>query len=229
MDEDPTTEAFVNEPIGEFDYDDTAGSGSWAHGNYQQGFGGTALPIATQEELAVAVKGWIDDVKAYQSISFQWEQITMGLFQYDAVGPIEGWGQVMETSTFNLAPKIAGTISTASVALPPQIAICASHYTAGSGSRNRGRIFIPYGIALADGLVSTARQDTVGALSTDLFDDIAAVEVAGGTKYLTPAVVSKRHQTFSTITSVRVGDEADTQRRRRNYRAEVYRDYTWPV
>ena len=228
MDEDPTETTFVNEDIGEFDYDDTAGSGSWAHGNYQQGFGGAALPIATQEALAGAVYGWIQSVKPYQSVSFSWEQITMALFTYDDLEPFTGWGQTMETSTFNITPKVPGTVDTGSAALPPQVAICASHYTAGSGSRNRGRIFIPYAIALTDQLVSQARKDAIGALSNSFFDAVAAVSVSGGTKYLTPAVVSKTHRTFSTITSIRVGDEADTQRRRRNFRSEVYSDYVWP-
>lgn len=227
-DEDPRTTKVVNQDVVEFAYDDSAASGSWDHGNFTRGFGGDILTEDAQKAIANAVWEWMDDTKALTVAEFQWSQVILSLMQYDAVPPT-GWGQLYEPSTFNNVPKVGA--GPASPFLPPQSAICVSHYTAGSGGRNRGRTFIPFHWAsgLTGQLVSATVQTTLFNATDTLFDTFAGITLGSSGKFLTPSVVSRAHRTYSTITEVRIGDEVDTQRRRRNFRSEVYSATEWPT
>lgn len=228
-DENPTTTPVVNQDIVEFAYDDSAGSGSWAHGNFTRGFGGDLLTEDVQKSIAGALWQWATDCARFQVSTFQWHQVQMNLVQWnEAAVPSPKWQNKYETSRFNIVPKISGGATSPN--LPPQCAITASHYTAGSGGRNRGRVYIPIHRAddLSGQLLGGTAIDRAHTLEDGLFDTLAAISVDAGAKFLTPAVVSREHRTYSTITDIRVGDEVDTQRRRRNFRAESYSVYAWP-
>ena len=220
---DPTSTSVVNAGIPEFDFDDTASTGTWASGTFTQGFGGVVDDVA-QTAIASAVTTWFNAVDEWQVQSFSWQSIAMSLWQYDAVPPTS-WGQVMETSVYTLDIPVAGDITTG--AMPPQNAVCLSHYTPGSGGRNRGRVFLPFhmGLSGATQLLTGINVAALGAAEVALLEAFTAIEIDGGASFINPAVVSRVHQSWSSITNVRVGDEVDTQRRRRNGRAEVYESY----
>jgi hypothetical protein len=71
-----------------------------------------------------------------------------------------------------------------------------------------------------DGLVATSVKTAVNNAAKAFIDTVNAVSG------LRTAVVSGTHQTYSDITAVRVGDEFDTQRRRKNGRRETYTTLT---
>lgn len=107
--------------------------------------------------------------------------------------------------------------------LPPQCAIVVSHLTLGAGSRNRGRAYLPAvaasGLTTAGRITSTVR----GELLTAYAGWLTSLDAAGSQ----PIVLSEvGGGAVSFITSVRIGDVIDTQRRRRGSLAESYASAT---
>jgi len=226
VDYNPTTQCLVNADIEEPTYDDTVASGTWAHGTYLQGFGGTDIPQASQEAVATAVYGWLQDIKPFQCNVFRWTHIVQQLIQFHEV-PTEGWSQKFETTTYALSPTVVGTASSSTL-LPPQCAAVISHYTPSTGSRNRGRVYVPMHKALSTvQLLASGDITALAVAEADFFDDIAAI-VLPGSLHLAPAVVSRKYVSYSGVAEIRVGDEVDTQRRRKNARAETYTVTEWP-
>lgn len=227
VDFDPTATAVVNADIEEPTYDDTPASGSWAHGTYLQGFGGQDIPQAAQEDVADAVYAWMSAVHVYQVSSFKWASIVLQLIQYDEVPPTS-WGQKFEASTYAINPQYAGNAS-GTGNMPPQCAAVVSHYTGSTGSRNRGRVYVPMHKAIdTTMLLPSATISGLGTAETGFFDAIAAISLPGDL-HLCPAVVSRKFVSYSSIVQIRVGDEVDTQRRRKNARTETYTETDWPA
>jgi hypothetical protein len=114
--------------------------------------------------------------------------------------------------------------------LPPQIAIVASHRTRQTGRGGQGRQYRP---AVDNDSVTDGGRLTSGAQAATLASHVAALESAKVTiaaeTYVRPAVITNTGTAaapnlnrYSVITSVRVGDVLDTQRRRRNQLVETY-------
>lgn len=226
VDFDPLTTQVTNADIEEPTYDDAGGSGTWAYGTYLQGFAGDDLPQAAQQSVADAVYAWMNALRVYQAGAFKWQQIVQQLIQYDDVPPT-GWGQKFESSTYSITGGLAGTW-TSSQDLPPQCAVAVSHYTESSGSRNRGRVYVPFAKALGSTqLLSSTDIDLLGATEVDLLTAVATIALPGSL-HLCPAVVSRKFVSYSSISEVRVGDEVDTQRRRKNARTETYTALPFP-
>lgn len=227
--EDPTTTKLVNANIEEWSYNGDSTVGDNATLSWQTGFDGD-VDVPAQTAIATAYRNLAVGFSPLQQGTFRWERVTLSVWQYDALGPGQGWGQKFGTSTFNFkSPVLGNSGATHTSTLPPQNAACISHYTMGTGSRNRGRIYVPLHKALDSSmLLSSSTINTLNTSANAFFDAIAAVQVDGGAAKLIPAVVSRVHQTYSTITETRIGDEPDTQRRRRNARVASYTDLNWP-
>ncbi len=96
------------------------------------------------------------------------------------------------------------------------------------GPASHGRIYPPnFGIA------SPAGSSHVNAATTDLLVTAAkrlltAIQNGDGTQITSPGIFSNVGAAASVITSVRVGNVLDTQRRRKNAAAEIYSAGAFP-
>jgi len=199
----------INVGLIEYDAVATGTSGSSTHFTWAYGSNGIgAWTEANQNAIGEAMWGFLTAVKGYQPTTFSWKEVRISAIS--SAGPV-----VNGASVGTITTPIVGT---GSMSAPPQNAIVSSLVTGGRGPRNRGRLYIPAPGAAptTDGLLSTGMKTAVNNGSKAL---VNAVDAVSG---LRAAVVSRTHATYSDITKVRVGDEFDTQRRRRNGRRETY-------
>lgn len=165
---------------------------------------------ANQNSILEAMWTFLQVVKAYQATGFYWQEIRLSAIQSD--GKVVNGATVGEITT-----PFAGA---AAMTTPPQLAVASSHVTGGRGPKNRGRNYVPIhaysGNTTTDGLIATSVKTALNNGSKAFIDTCNAISG------IRCAVVSGLHQTYSDITAVRVGDEFDSQRRRKNARDETY-------
>lgn len=180
-------------------YGGSVGAGSWSYEH--------------QDQVATALLNFATAVKAAQHASFRWQEIRLAAFGND--------DKVINGATvYQLKTAVSG--SGATFAGGPERAIAVSWRTGGRGSRNRGRTYVPapcYGITTGTGLIGSTNMNTIGNAAKALH---TAVDAIPG---LAHVVVSRVWKTYSDITSVEIGDEFDTQSRRRRERPESYTAY----
>jgi hypothetical protein len=137
----------------------------------------------------------------------------------------EDGGALSDVREFILSTPAAGT---GAPTKPYQTSVCVSLLSGIPGRRFRGRIYLP---ALAATISATTLRmaPTISqAISDDAVDWLSAVAAAGPTSpALVPAVWSKMNESAVAISSTRVGDVLDTQRRRRDSLVETY--YSSPL
>lgn len=110
--------------------------------------------------------------------------------------------------------------------LPPQNAVAISFRSNVPGRRGRGRMYVP---AINSG--STATTGTLGSTAKNIFGGAGAtllqdVSQAGGMGVQYRMVItSAGNERYVLATQTRVGDQIDTQRRRRNGVRETYTSY----
>lgn len=118
--------------------------------------------------------------------------------------------------------------------LPPQIAVVAGHRTLQTGKKGKGRVYRPAidaNSVTAGGLLASDAQTAI------LNSEVATLEALSindaPDMVVRPAVISRTGSggsgtlsLYSTISSVRVGNVMDTQRRRRNQLTETYANGT---
>ena len=179
------------------------------------GMGTSAWGYADQLDVATAFRAYLLAIKAYQASVFRWSDIRMS-----PIGP-DGTAAA-GTSVFTLKSPIAGGKTDG--ALPPQNAVAMSWLRRIPGRRGRGRMFVP-GLtkaaisseALLESTVQNGVRDAGLALDT-------AVKAVGSTSDWEYRIVvcSAASEGYVLPNQVRVGDEIDTQRSRRNQRGETY-------
>lgn len=177
---------------------------TWSFGS--EGVGGWTQ--ANQMAIGEAMWTWLNAIKVLQSSAWRWNEVRVSAINAD--------GTVVNGATVGtITSPLSGT---GTQAMPPQIAAVSSLATGGRGPRNRGRLYIPCTqITLAaDALIGSSTKTTVNNATRALVNDTNAISGVRG------AVVSRVHATYSDIVSVRIGDELDTQRRRRNGRKESF-------
>lgn len=183
---------------------DTSTHFSWAFGS--AGVGGWTE--ANQKAIGEVVWEYLDDIKSLQCTTFTWKEVRVSAINAD--GTVEN-GASVGTITSPLA-------GTGTQSMPPQVAVVSSLVTGGRGPRNRGRLYLPAftaptatGIVVSAGGITTVNNATKTAILA--FNAITGIRCA---------VVSRTHATYSDVTFVRVGDQLDTQRRRREGVRENY-------
>lgn len=118
---------------------------------------------------------------------------------------------------FYLNNPIAGG-GTDTTQLPPQLAVVMSLRSGRRGPGGRGRMYLPLNsLTLTRGTLGTTNRNTIAATGKAYLEALYQEGVL-------PAVVNQEKQTYSSINYVSVGDEIDTQRRRRNAVPEEYTD-----
>lgn len=110
-----------------------------------------------------------------------------------------------------------GTIS-----MPPQCSMVVSLLTSIAGRKFRGRMYWPN---LAGSMTSSMKLTVPAGTATGfatMLNEIASRYP--GPDIIEPAVYSAVDQALTSVTSVRVGDVVDTQRRRRDALTEIYQE-----
>lgn len=104
--------------------------------------------------------------------------------------------------------------------LPSEVAVCISLKTALNNRRGRGRFYLPspqMDVNGAGGLLTTSAQDLFADYCEAYFTPI----IIGAETYF-PTVASKTGGLLNPVTSFKVGNVFDSQRRRRDRLTEVY-------
>lgn len=172
-------------------------------------------PGTAAEVAADAAAAWLTvlaDAAAntFYPTGIQWSQVNASELGATPADPIQTSAQAVIAD---------GGVSSDS-GLPPQCAPCLSLSTATAGSRARGRMYLPppdiSAVGASGRLSAGFRTAWVGALDT-FFSSM----VGGGHS---PVVISAVGGVYTTypVTTIRIGDVVDTQRRRRSSIAEVY-------
>jgi hypothetical protein len=155
------------------------------------------------------------------AVSYLWHTDTVKITPYNADGTID----IAGIKSYSYPAAIQG--QSAAAGNPPQVALVATLIAGnGIGNGGKGRMFIPGLTAGVDttGHIPTGTANTVAAgIATFLgnvnasFDNPGLAINAAKTAVATGILAINRE-----LTSVKVGNVYDTQRRRRNALAEVY-------
>lgn len=130
-------------------------------------------------------------------------------------------GTLLQAAEFTKAPAISGTDNPSK---PYQVAVVASLLTGRPGRSYNGRLYWPAigaQIGIATLRLTAAQTQAIADATATLLRAIATAAPVGAA--LVPVVVSHKLGTHQEVTSVRVGDVLDTQRRRRDSLVEAYR------
>jgi len=129
-----------------------------------------------------------------------------------------GQSVVIAKSTFASPNKALGTAK-----MPPQTSLVTTLQTNVPGRQARGRLYWPYLALTIDSTtlrVSSATQLQIASSTAAWLQDLE--DAYPGSESVQSAVISMTGGTATPITSVRVGDVLDTQRRRRDQLLEAY-------
>ena len=113
---------------------------------------------------------------------------------------------------------------------PAIVSTCISFKTAKArGTGANGRVYPPNfgGTASATGKVTQAVIDDLVAAGGALLDAVSLYANPGAVGRLIPVIASRKDASLTRITTVRVGDEFDVQRRRKNAVPEIYSSTAW--
>lgn len=210
----------INASLPEFGAIADGSTGTTSHCSVSYGsnaFGDTAWSHSNQDAIAEATWALLGAFKVGTPTTFSWQEIRLS-----AIERVGGKDEVVNgASVYTITAPLAGSYA---MSHPPQIATCLSLRTGGRGPRNHGRIFIPTPATTvtSDGLLNAS---DAGPWRTAMKTCLTTIGALTGVR---AAVVSRTHQTYSDITGIRTGDEMDTQRRRRNKRAETYTTLAYP-
>lgn len=134
-----------------------------------------------------------------------------------------GPGPALTTGTANLSSPKAGS---GTCNRPPQCAASVSLLTAFAGQSYRGRFYLPWLGGTMD--PATLKSSVPLNAPTQLAALLNALGAASpGTVDLEPHVYSPTLDVLTPVSTLRIGDVVDTQRRRRDDLVETY--YTAPV
>lgn len=163
-------------------------------------------------DLAAAWLTFLNDttVNTWWPTGVQWSQVNVSELGATPSAPIVTSAQA----------SIADGGASADPGLPPQNTPCISLTTSTAGSRARGRMFLPAPdttvLTTAGRLNSTFRGQIIAALDT-----FFATMSGNAASAVVVSAVGGVYTTYP-VTTIRLGDVMDTQRRRRNAIAEVY-------
>lgn len=199
--------------------DGTLGAGNqerWSIGVAFSGLPGAPLTTATE------LQSWAEDVSdalgtatltgMKNLLSSSGKITAVRTYYYPGPGPATATGATTLTS------PVTGT---GTISKPPQCAAVFTLLTGSAGRRNRGRFYWPW---LSSGMNTDLTGTVPGGTATEAAALLNLMATLGsvGTVELTPAVYSRAGDTLTPVSSIRVGNIHDTQRRRRDKLVEVY-------
>jgi len=199
----------INEELLEYGASSIGTSGSSTNMTWSFGSAGIGVWNETnQKAIGEVMYTYLQAIKTYQGTTFSWKEVR--------VSALEASGAVVNgASVGTITSPVAGGFTQT---MPPQLACVASLKTGGRGPRNRGRLYVPaHAPATVTGIVlNSSMQNAVNTATKSAINGFNAITG------IRAAVVSKTHSTYSDVTAVRVGDQLDTQRRRREGIKETY-------
>lgn len=199
-----------------------SGAEIWTTGFY---YGAPDADAADPSEAAadVILDAWEDFFTATNtSISFNWKTNGVKLALLNTDGSTDTANVVQKTYTTAIAGQNAGS------GFPPQVSLVAS-LLAGLGTQpgDKGRMFIP---GVASGLDSTGHATT--GYNTTIANNLKTFFDALNSSFEMPGqLINASHPNIvvggpspvnKTVTTIKVGNVYDTQRKRRNALAENY-------
>lgn len=188
----------------------------WSIGvNFAASGGSGVGEQAVVQAHAQAVADWIETATAFQGALDEMSNAAVinrvETYGYNFTGPAAASGVGLVT------PFRAGSGSTNA---PFQVARCVTLNTSLPGARNRGRFYVPaMGANIGDNGKVNPPPGYLAAWAA-LF--IQAETLWGGTAPIELGVYSAVADVVTPVTSLRVGDVLDTQRRRRDSLVETY-------
>jgi len=203
------TSGAIDDALPEFAAVPSGGTDTSTHMNWSFGSSGIGgWTEANQMAIGEVLWEYLDDIRTAQCDAFSWKEVRVSAI--NANGTVVN-GASVGTFTSGLASGSAQT-------MPPQVALVSSLVTGGRGPRNRGRLYIPaHAPGTSTGMVvSSVQQTTVNNAAK------TAILAFNGITGIRCAVVSRTHATYSDVVLVKVGNQLDTQRRRREGVKEVY-------
>lgn len=176
----------------------------------------------------ISIDDWLNDqlAPAGQALFASGVMNNTGYLNTIKVSPINTSGHVVDLRTATLefkSPPPQGTNS--SGPLPLENAVVCSWGTPVIGPKGKGRIYLPYVSKNQIGTDARLDSGAVGAYVTACTDFIEGTAVTSGILsglWALPIVTGGNYSNFGQITSLRVGNVVDTQRRRRRQQPEVY-------
>lgn len=172
--------------------------------------------LTDQIEIAKVCQTWITAVKGQQSNGFAWTGVKLS--------PISPDGKLAASSSYlSFKTPIAGTNSAGM--LPPQVSIATTFKSNVPGRRGRGRMYLPAvmtGTAAVSGTVGSSARTALGNAGRALLNNVDSFAL--GVRYAL-VVTSAANPRYVLPNQVRVGDQFDTQRRRRNGVRETYTNF----
>lgn len=108
--------------------------------------------------------------------------------------------------------------------LPPQNSVALSWQTAQPGRHGKGRVFLPpsSGGILSLGKIDTTARDEIATAGAAFINALTYSDASPVGAHVKPVVTGKPWSHYGTISSVKVGNIMDTQRRRRDRLREAY-------
>lgn len=180
------------------------------------------------------VGDWLNDQLAPALVTFWGGGLfsSLAYMRQIRVYPIDSTGHVAPAAPYSSGTPVVLTFNTETTCdgggsgamLPPQISIVASTRTAQVGRSSRGRMFLPAPDAQEIQANGTFGSTNAGYMAGNVSTFLEAVQIVPGGPGVSvlPAVVPTNWESYALITSVRVGDVYDTQRRRRRAIPEAY-------
>lgn len=206
----PGFQPYIKRPLSQFNVDPVAYNQDETTWNIDWAWQGTdQFTQIYQLGIANKCRTFFDALKSYVPSASRMTGVNISAFDSDGKVIFGG-------NEFMLKTPLAGT-ATATNWRPPQDCVVLSLQTGARGPGGRGRMYLPLNaISLQNGLigssVTTAVLNAGQALLEDTQDELVA-----------PSVVNKGPLTFSTVVTIAVGDQVDTQQRRRR---EIPENYT---
>jgi len=128
------------------------------------------------------------------------------------------WAQMNDESTLAAAGVFAPVAGSSTSQMPSQIAVVVSTHTGFLGRKNNGRMYLPCtSPTINTGQLSSAQTTAIANAAADALSAIFGVTYSG---FPAPLVVG---QNGNPLTTLSVDSVLDTQRRRRNQTAALYK------
>lgn len=171
----------------------------------------------------------LDLAAAAQQVKDRWHSMLLATNWFPASYAVTGCSAYVYGDSGTLVEQAASDavveLGSGGQRMPHSTAIVASLITGVPGRRTRGRIYLPLTgaeVATNNGLLPLVGQQLVADSVAAALEDLRVAGYDVGADGLDPVVVSTTGGLATPITTVRVGNVPDVQRRRRNGLAETY-------
>lgn len=178
------------------------------------GASGVDVTDGDQDAIAEAVWNFLASSQSYFSPDYHLGDIR--LYPISAAGKMASNNPVIYTPLSDLSGTATGMLA-------PQNALVISLRSSVNTRKGRGRFYFgPVGQAMnnTNGLIGTGGASVLANAKT-MLNAVRAIGSAASSRYY-PAIIGHQASTGFVVHDVRVGDELDTQQRRRHQRKETY-------